>query len=453
MVPQLPDQGPTFEGFQHLDANYIYCPNQFFEVCLRHHSRVCVRLVAYMLRRTLGWLDSHGNPITQDISISYLDLQRNARISTRSIPAAIAQAERGGFVECVTPGAPNASGQRGQTGCYKLRWNEIGNYTDDPAFFQGFFVGEGHRSPIPNGYFDVVIPCETLALSKVVGTVLRHTVGYQNQFGGRRSDAALPYSYLQKFANIKDRNTLAETLKDGTQKGYIRCVSEGHFDPNAGRQSRAATYAVNWLPKAEHNRDTAKTLPDKLRDGKNPTEETAKTLLAQDGKNPTDKKTRLKNTLKQQHDVLPVAAEYLERFNLLKQVEFHGERFDERTALKLAQSRGLDEIKQQIAWLPKRKADRNPLGMLRSAIEQGWSAPIDVKERQRNRDAALKEKEAAAINTAQVAEVDRAKKELRRRREEALPEWNALPKDEQMMIEQAAFKRLDSQFHQVFGDN
>ena len=52
-----------FQGFEPLTANYVYCPNQFFDVLLPHGSRGCVRLVAYLLRRTLGWLDANGEPI------------------------------------------------------------------------------------------------------------------------------------------------------------------------------------------------------------------------------------------------------------------------------------------------------------------------------------------------------------------------------------------------------
>jgi hypothetical protein len=31
-VPAPKHDEQTFAGFEHLEANYIYCPNQFFEV-------------------------------------------------------------------------------------------------------------------------------------------------------------------------------------------------------------------------------------------------------------------------------------------------------------------------------------------------------------------------------------------------------------------------------------
>jgi len=57
------NSGQAFPGFEPFDANYVYCPNQFFEVCLSMRSRGVVRLVAYMIRRTLGWLDRNGKPV------------------------------------------------------------------------------------------------------------------------------------------------------------------------------------------------------------------------------------------------------------------------------------------------------------------------------------------------------------------------------------------------------
>jgi len=317
-----------FQGFKPLTANFIYCPNQFFEVCLRHYSRGVVRLVAYMLRNTLGYLDGNGNPVRQDIRIPYSDISKHAGVSTRAIPRVLEDAQSGGFILRVSPGVANSRGQRGRAGEYRLRWSTEGDgYTDDPQHFRGFYVGGGHRSPIPNGYFDVVIRHETLAMAKVVGTVLRHTVGYQNQFGGRRSDAPLSYSYIQRFANVRDRTTLSATLKDGTQKGYISCVSEGYFDPNAGRQSRAASYAVKWLDGATNDADRAKTLPGESEYGKKPTGSTGKTLPEKDGRNPTDRKTSSNTSCKQQQ---AVAVENRESYELLLT------QFDEETAMKLA---------------------------------------------------------------------------------------------------------------------
>jgi len=439
MPAPFAQQRQTFAGFQSLDANYIYCPNQFLDVCLPHCSRGAVRLVAYILRQTLGWLDENGKPLTQDISIPYLNLQQRARISTRAIPAAIAEAESGGFIECVIPGAANADGQRGQTGCYKLRWNENGEYTTDPTGFQGFFAGEGHRSPIPNTYFDVVIPNETRAMCKVVGTVLRHTVGYQNQFGGRRSSAPLSFTYIQRYANIKDRVTLANTLQDAITKNFICRVAKGYFDPNAGRHSRAASYAVKWLHEAMDDSKTAKTLPGKLQRGKNPTESTAKNRPDEDGKNPTTIKTVQNNTSKQ-HDP-SVAAENVDGFNLLRDAGF-----DEATARELSGSRGFDEIQRQIDWLDARNPHDNRLGMLRKAIEQNWSKPVTVARAEKTRRLAENARKQTARQEADDAEAVKSKHKQQRRRDAALVIFNRLSDDERTALENTVFEQLNSDF-------
>jgi len=421
-----------FEGFKPLTANFIYCPNQFFEVCLRHYSRGVVRLVGYMLRKTLGYLDKNGNPVRQDIQIPYSAISKYAGVSTRAIPKALEDAESGGFILCVTPGVANSRGQRGQAAEYRLRWSsEDDAYTDDPQQFGGFYVGDGHRSPIPNGYFDVVVRLEALAMAKVVGTVLRHTVGYQNQFGGRRPDAPLPYSYIQRFANVRDRTTLSKTLKDGTQKGYISCVSEGRFDPNAGTQSLAARYAVKWLDDAASGADTARTLPGESEHGKKPTGSTAETLPGEDGRNPTDRKTCRKNTFKQQH---AAAKSYL----LLQEVGF-----DEQTASDLAQ-RGLVEIQRQIDWLPHRYPSRNRLGLLRRAIEEDWSEPIAVKEDEKRQSHRQREKQEKAQQVAEEAAAAKQKRQRREHRAALLSRWRCLTIAERKRHHQVAIEQSDS---------
>ncbi|WP_145218166.1 hypothetical protein [Gimesia alba] len=384
----------------------------------------------------------------QDIRVSYKDISHYAGVSTRSIPKALAEAESGKFICCVTPGIAKAPGQRGQAAEYRLQWGSDGDkYTNAPQRFTGFYTGEGYRSPIPNGYFDVVVPRETLAMAKVVGTVLRHTVGYANQFGtGRRSHAPLPYSYIHQFANLNDPKTLSDTLKKAQQKGYIKRVTAGCFDTNAGKQSRAASYAVIWQPEAAKVDKTAKTLAACAEDGKIPSEKTAESLSEKDGNNPSDRKTGFKDSSKQQAEFV-VAPEFQESFQLLMQVDFNGERFSQETALQLAQSRGLSEIQQQIAWLPKRKADRNPLGMLRIAIEQNWSAPTEVQERERNRANAHKEKKRELAKATRMDEIDRAKQERRFNRQQAMPWWNGLSREKQAAIKQEAYERLDSDFH------
>src|SRR5438132_807233 len=75
----------AFAGFAPPISNTTYTPNQFFDVCLPHYSRGVVRLVAYLIRRTLGWCDTDGNPQEEQIQVSYQEFIQRAGISREMI--------------------------------------------------------------------------------------------------------------------------------------------------------------------------------------------------------------------------------------------------------------------------------------------------------------------------------------------------------------------------------
>src|SRR3954454_20068346 len=89
-----------FAGFALPTSNTTYTPNQFFDVCLPHSSRGCVRIVALMIRKTLGWCDAQGRPQHEQIAVSYADFQA-AGISRAMIKPAVAEALKGHFIHCV----------------------------------------------------------------------------------------------------------------------------------------------------------------------------------------------------------------------------------------------------------------------------------------------------------------------------------------------------------------
>lgn len=68
------------------------------------------------------------------------------------------------------------------SGLYELKWDEAPEYIKDSKAFRGFFAGEGHRTYIPNQFFDVVVPTRSLAVLKVVGSALARGL-----FGGSKS--------------------------------------------------------------------------------------------------------------------------------------------------------------------------------------------------------------------------------------------------------------------------
>src|ERR1041384_7285830 len=202
-----------FAGFALPTSNTTYCPNQFFDVCRPHGSRGCVRLVAYLIRKTLGWCDRHGNPQETHIAVSYADLIEKAGISRQMIRSALDEALKANFVRCTQKGLAKSAGQAAQTAQYELRWDERHEYVKDPKRFQGFFAGEGNRTYIPNQFFDHVIPHETLAVVKVVGSVIRFSIGFQTRYGFRRQQTSLSYQDIQRYARIRNRQNLSDALK------------------------------------------------------------------------------------------------------------------------------------------------------------------------------------------------------------------------------------------------
>lgn len=405
-----------FSGFEQLTANFLYCPNQFFDVCLPHHSRGTVRLVAYMLRKTLGWLDAEGNPIEQNISISYRDLIHEAGISRGAIRSALDEAVAGGFISCLQPGRANGHNQTAETAQYRIRWSTDSHYEKIPETFTGFFAGEGYRTPIPNSFFDLIVRQETLAVVKVVGTVLRHTVGYQNQFGGRRQIAPLSYSYIQKYAHLSDRSTLSASIQHAIETGYIRCVEKGSVNPSSN-QRRPSTYALRWHAQADSEVSGTKSRPAEAGRFKNQTSNGSETPLAKRFKNQTQEKTPENNTDKQQKTPAAVAFEELDSFQLLRTAGF-----DESIARELAEGRGPDEIQKQITWLELRNPKQNRLGLLRKAIEENWTSPVTETRKGEKKSPEQKEKDEL-----EAAEADRKR---RRAHEKRLTQWNSLSADQ-----------------------
>lgn len=416
--------GESFAGFEQLTANFLYCPNQFFDVCLPNYSRGVVRLVAYILRRTLGWLDENGEPIEQDIEVPYSELISRAGISRGAIAEAIEQAVAGRFIDCVQAGQKNDSGCHGQAAKYRLRWDTHGDYTKAAEHFAGFYAGEGYRTPIPNSFFDYVVVSESLAVIKVVGTVLRHTIGYQNQFG-RKQQAPLSYSFIQDYARIAGRRNVHLALHRALDVGYIRRVAEGNFHARSD-QRNPATYAVRWLDKALPAAKRSKKKLGLEEQSKKETSNGPERVPAEQSKKVTNRKTELKDTDKQQD----AAADLSKAMKVLRDVGF-----DEATTKELSQRQPIQEIEQQIAWLPLRNVSKNRLGLLRRAIEEAWVKPDQTRQT------------PAALPTRSAPERDgddNVKAERLKRRHESLLSWQTLSDKQRRQLLQEAINQAAS---------
>lgn len=431
------DASIGFEGFEPLSANYVYCPNQFFDVCLKSNSRGMVRVVAYILRQTLGWLDKNGEPVNQTVEVSYSDLVTKAGISRGAIKKALNQAVALGFIECHQAGKANARNSSGQSSRYTLRWDVGETYQTSHTNFAGFYAGQGNRTPIPNSFFDIVVPNNSLAITKVVGAIIRNSIGYQNQFGHRRQSVALSYSALIKHTCLSDRSTLSSAIKESLKAGFISRVEDGVFDQDLRIQS-PAVYGIRWLSQEQNCLSGSKTRPGEIVDPKgfkNQTRGGSKTRPDERFKNQTSIEKKENNTNKQQL----VAAKDKEVHNKLVVAGFSSE-----TATHLISDRGIEVVSRQLEWIDDRKP-KNLLAMLRKAIEQDWEAPERIKAKEKRKD----RHEKFARQVAQVEEVsreaDRRKRLRNERRKRLLIEWDTLSLEERGEWISVAAKRQSAE--------
>lgn len=258
----------AFHGYAAPTSSTTYTPNQFFDVVLPNASRGCLRLVAYLIRKTLGWSDEHGNPVNAEAHVSYRELIEDAGISRGAIKDAIQEAVDKRFVQCLRFGQPHRPHEEGFSALYSLKWDDTEKYLTKPEEFNGFFSGNGNLTHIPNEFFDYTIPREPLAVVQVIGVIIRTSIGWQSKFGFRRMQTELSFSDIMRRTGINSRTTVSNAIKSAVEGNHIRRVEHGVFDPNAGVASKATVYALRWLDegcgkpveKVEATKETQATL-------------------------------------------------------------------------------------------------------------------------------------------------------------------------------------------------
>ena len=351
-----------FKGFRPPTSNTTYTPNQFFDVVIPHFSRGVVRIVGYLIRKTLGWCDANGNPQEEQIEVSYSELERKAGVSRDMIRQALDDALEGQLIECLREGRAKLAHDAGQSALYALNWSAAA-YTSSPKEFTGFFEGDGNRTDIPNEFFDVVVPNEPLSVIKVVGSIIRHSIGFQTKHGRRRQQVALSFQHIQNYAHISSRSDLAKAVRTALEKNYIARVEDGVFSHRFDER-RSATYALRW----SDNRIGQKIAPGVER-SENQTSIGQISAPAERSEKQTSIETKPeKETLNRQ----PAADT-----DLLQRLIDIG--FSDKTAAKLIREHIRQTIEDQITWLPHRAPARSPAGLLRRAIEQQWPAPQKLR--------------------------------------------------------------------------
>ena len=362
-APKAPSPAAlSFKGFRPPTSNTTYTPNQFFDVVIPNFSRGVVRIVGYLIRKTLGWCDANGNPQEEQVEATYSDIEHKAGVSREMIRQALDDALNGHILECVREGRPKLAHDAGQSARYALQWSSA-PYTTKPAEFRGFFEGDGNRTDIPNEFFDVVIPNEPLSVIKVVGSIIRHSIGFQTKHGRRRQQVALSFQHIQNYARIGSRDDLAKAVRTALEKHYIIRVEDGVFSHRFDER-RSATYALCWSDSLIDQ----KTEPGGDR-SENPTSIGQISEPAHQSENRTSIETKPENeTINRQ----PAADT-----DLLQRLINIG--FSEKTAAKLIREHSKQTIEEQMAWLPHRAPARSPAGLLRRAIEQQWPAPAKLR--------------------------------------------------------------------------
>jgi hypothetical protein len=418
MAQRSPTKSSDFAGFAAPTSNTTYTPNQFFDVCLPNASRGCVRIVGYLIRKTLGWCDALGNPQHEQIEVSYRELERNAGISHGMIRSSLDEAVDKHFIECIRAGRARSESDMGETALYALKWDATQRYARTLDEFRGFYEGDGNRTDIPNQFFDLVIPNETLAVINVVGAVIRYSIGFQAKHGARRQQATLPYSQILKVSGLSSRRTLAGAILEAIAKHYIVRLDAGYFSASVAER-RSAIYAVYWSD-GFHSRITPKRIPADLwithseKDTSSQSHHSEKDISITLKRIPADHSEKDTIEIKQLNEKQKQRAEAA---GLLKK-----QGFDEWTAKNLAGRYAPESIARQIRWLPQRGVSRNPMGLLRRAIENNWPAPVEKAAIGSSEPVAtmpagyLDWLKAELLNLARTAPEDHARFEAKRQR-------------------------------------
>lgn len=384
-VPQL--SPGRFSGFSPLQSNVTYTPNQFFDVVLRYASRPTVRIVSYMLRKTLGWCDEYGNPQDEEITVSYSNLMEHANVGRSTIRSALDEAVEYCFLNCLRDGKHNRTNASAVSAVYDICWDEETRYTGNLREFNGFYArDDANRTYVPNQFFDFIVRNEPLSVIKVVGAIIRNTIGYSTKAGFRRQFVRKSFDELI-WATRLTRKHLNNALQTAIAKNYICRIETGYFDKNGGRLSRASVYAVSWAREQDRCRNQSgnsisadqpqkvveisgsKRIPDHRIE--KDTRSGSKRIPGKRIEKDTDNEIKFKNktSINQQHAVA-VESDYFKSFKLLI-----SEGITESKAAALSQKFPYSEIKNQRDWLDHRTITRSRTGLLIKAIENRLPPP------------------------------------------------------------------------------
>jgi len=414
----------VFSGYSLPTSNTTYTPNQFFDLCLPYSSRGCVRLVSYMLRKTLGWSDSNGNPQEPITTISYSRLIRDAGISRGGISKAINEAIEKRFIKLIQKGIPASKGNKGQTALYELNWDET--YKKNLTDFNGFYSGNGNLTYIPNQFFDHTVPNESLA------------VGFFDTDRGKKS-IATTYGIKWAKANKKAENQERFKNRNGknSSKNIVKAVQKPKPLKNTKQSKNHSQSSSKSIAKKQFKNHSPIKITPKIKNKTTalavPGISSTSALSWKEDMDRTDKCTEDKN----------LGTSLAVVINLLV-----SNGFNSSTASYLAKTYSEEVIKNQCSWIDKRKANKNKLGLLRKAIEQNWESPIKnehLKSQVKSKTKARKLYRSPTLRTPEMDDIKaqhklkKLEKELQRNYPEKLKKFI---EDEQKKIREIESMRM-----------
>ena len=124
--------------------------------------------------------------------------------------------------------------------------------------FDGFKPIEGNFTMTPNQFFDVVLR-EKRCVIQVVGLVIRKTLGWQDEYGNRKTQEAVSYKEFVVELGMS-KSTVAEGVKIALAKGYLTRIYKGYMDFKT-RKSESSVYSLN----IQLSTGVRKTNPDTVR--------------------------------------------------------------------------------------------------------------------------------------------------------------------------------------------
>ena len=385
-----------FAGFPDFRSNVTFVPIQFFTVAIPHSSRGAVRVVGYVLRKLLGWVDAQGNPKQEQLRFTYDELVQAAGVSRNLVAEVLAEVQAGHFLRCIRPVSGHRARRQTREGVFELCWDTAEDHcTHKPKDFRGFCYPaavvveeqegtrlvrrpKASRKNIPNAFFDVLLPRERLSVIRVVGALLFYSIQW-GPAGERKVPVSRSITELSRLTGFS-RHHVHAAVVTARQRGYIEQVDAGCFDEAAGRASRPATYGIRWAA-AESPAATSedRQLPKKVNGAQAQHRKSELPRKVNGGLPKMVNGINIKEELKTPKTTTPVpaapvvaspAVAVASGFDLLVQAGF-----EEDTARQLASRRSREIIQRQLEWLPLRSAKHNRLGLLRRAIELNWSKP------------------------------------------------------------------------------